>query len=558
MFIRIKPSGPRSYLQIVESRWENGKVRQKVIATLGRVDKLRESGALDSLVRSGARFSEKLALLDAYDKGEVPSVGQQKIGLPLVFGRLWKELGIPEVITRVLSQRKYQFAVERAIYLTVLHRLSASGSDRAADKWKEDYRIEAAEGIELHHLYRAMAWLGEELPEDDQEGATPFACRCTKDLIEEGIFERRRDLFTDLTLVFFDTTSIYFEGNGGEEIGQLGNSKDHRPDLLQMVVGVIIDSAGRPLCCELWPGNTTDVKSLLPVTERLRKRFGIQRVCVVADRGMISAATVKELETGEVPYILGARMRKQKEVTQEVLSRAGRYEEVYPKGVDSTAPSPLKVKDVRVDDRRYVVCYNEDQAKKDALDRQSIVASLRDKLQQGHKTLVGNKGYRKYLKATGQRFGIDEDKIKAEGRYDGKWVLRTNTTLPAREVALQYKQLWMVEQIFRSMKSILSTRPIYHKCDETIRGHVFCSFLALVLIKDLQGRMERKGWQAEWADVIRDLERVEEVTIRTGTKEVLLRSDLKGQAGKAFQAAGVAVPPTVRILNQTALDMETS
>ena len=108
------------------------------------------------------------------------------------------------------------------------------------------------------------------------------------------------------------------------------------------------------------------------------------------------------------------------------------------------------------------------------------------------------------------------------------------------------------------MKSILSTQPIYHKCDETIRGHVFCSFLALVLIKELQGRMERKGWQAEWADVIRDLERVEEVTIRTGTKEVLLRSDLKGQAGKAFQAAGVAVPPTVRILNQTALDMETS
>jgi hypothetical protein len=251
-------------------------------------------------------------------------------------------------------------------------------------------------------------------------------------------------------------------------------------------------------------------------------------------------------------------MRKQKEVTEEVLSRAGRYEEVYPKSADSKAPSPLKVKDVRVGDRRYVVCYNEDQAKKDALDRQSIVTSLRDKLQQGQKTLVGNKGYRKHLKATGQRFGIDEDKIKAEARYDGKWVLRTNTTLPAREVALQYKQLWMVEQIFRSMKSILGTRPIYHKCDETIRGHVFCSFLALVLIKELQGRMEMRGWRSEWADVIGDLERIEEVKIRTGTKEVLLRSDLRGEAGKAFQAMGVAVPPTVRILNQAALHTETS
>jgi transposase len=141
-----------------------------------------------------------------------------------------------------------------------------------------------------------MAWLGEELPEEDQRGATPFAPRCIKDLIEEGIFQRNRDLFRDLTLVFFDTTSIYFEGNGGDELGAFGHSKDHRPDLKQMVVGVIIDGHGRPICCELWPGNTADVKTLTPVMERLRNRFGIQRVCIVADRGMISKETIKEIE----------------------------------------------------------------------------------------------------------------------------------------------------------------------------------------------------------------------------------------------------------------------
>jgi len=547
--MRVKTSGSRRYLQIVKSIWDKGNVRQKVIGTVGRFDTLQETGELDSLLRSGVRFSEKLAVIDSYEKGQLPSTEDVRIGLPLVFERLWKETGISTVIEELLGDRKYRFSVERAIFVTVLHRLSVSGSDRAAEKWKEQYRIPGAEGIDLHHLYRAMAWLGERLPDMDQRGATPFAPRCMKDLIEEGIFHRSRDLFGDLTLVFFDTTSIYFEGNGGDSIGAFGHSKDHRPDLKQMVVGIIIDGHGRPVCCELWPGNTADVETLTPVMERLRHRFGIQRFCIVADRGMISKETIREIETTQgIQYILGVRMRRQKEVKGEVLGRGGRYEEVYPKTNDSKAPSPLKVKEVMLDKKRYILCLNEDQAKKDAMERKAIVAALKDKIQRGEKTLVGNKGYRKYLKLTGARFQIDEDKIREEARYDGKWVLTTNTELSSREVALQYKQLWMVEQIFRSMKTILSTRPIYHKCDETIRGHVFCSFLSLLLIKELQGRMERKGWQVEWADLMRDLEELKEIRIQTGSKEVLLRSELKGSAGKALQAAGVAVPPTVRII----------
>jgi transposase len=549
MFIRVKPSGPRRYLQVVKSIWEKGNVRQKVIGTLGRLDRLTETGELDSLLRSGVRFSEKLAFIDSYEKGQLPSTEDVRIGLPLVFERLWKETGISTVIEELLGDRKYRFSVERAIFVTVLHRLSVSGSDRAAEKWKEHYRIPGAEGIDLHHLYRAMGWLGEELPEKDQRDATAFSPRCIKDLIEEGIFHRSRDLFGDLTLVFFDTTSIYFEGNGGESIGAFGHSKDHRPDLRQMVVGVIIDGHGRPICCELWPGNTADVETVMPVIQRLRNRFGIGNVCMVADRGMISKETIRVIESTEgIQYILGVRMRRQTEVKEDVLGRGGRYEEVYPKRMDSKAPSPLKVKEVVVNDRRYIICLNEDQAKKDAMDRKAIVAALKDKIQRGEKTLVGNKGYRKYLKLTGARFQIDEDKITEEARYDGKWVLTTNTELSSREVALQYKQLWMVEQIFRSMKTILSTRPIYHKCDETIRGHVFCSFLSLLLIKELQGRMEKRGWKVEWADLMSDLDELKEIRIQTGNKEVLLRSELKGSAGKALQAVGVAVPPTVRII----------
>jgi len=550
MFFRIKKSGPREYLQIAHNRREKHKVRQDVIATIGRLDVLKASGALDSLLRSGVKFSEKLAVIDSGRQGESISSREHTIGLPMIFGRLWKETGIKITIESHLDERKFRFPVERAIFLTVLHRLSKPGSDREAEKWQNRYKIEGVEGIELHHLYRAMAWLGEELPEgyQYQKGATPFSPRCIKDLIEEGIFQSNRDLFGDLTLVFFDTTSIYFEGNGGEEIGAYGNSKDHRPDLKQMVVGIVIDSTGRPICCELWPGNTTDVKTLMPVIDRLKIRFGIQKVCIVADRGMISKETIWEIEDTEgIQYILGVRMRNQKEVREDVLSRGGRYEEVYPKSTYSKAPSPLKVKEVKIKGRRYIICVNEDQAKKDALDREVIIAGLKKKLKQGGKSLIGNKGYRRYLKSTEAAFKIDEEKSKEEARYDGKWVLTTSTGLSASEVALQYKQLWMVEQIFRTMKTILSTRPIYHKCDETIRGHVFCSFLSLLLIKELQQRMSAKGWAVEWADLINDLEDLKETVIETGNKEVILRSELKGGAGKAFQAAGVAVPQRVKI-----------
>jgi transposase len=546
MFFRTKVSGPRTYLQIAENRREGGKVKQRVVATLGRLDQLQGSGQLDSLLRSGARFADAILLLSAHQNGELPVINTQRIGPALIFERLWRETGCQAVIQGLLKERAFEFPVERAVFMTVLHRLMVSGSDRAAQRWHHSYAISGIESLQLHHAYRAMAWLGEVLPESQQQGATPFSPRCTKDRIEEGVFAQRRDLFTSLDLVFFDTTSIYFEGEGGATLGQYGNSKDHRPDRKQLVVGAILDQDGRPVCCELWPGNTTDVKTLVPVADRLQKRFNIGQICLVADRGMISKETIAALEARGWQYILGARMRLQKELSEQVLSRAGRYQVVREKGRSKKDPSPLEVKQVWVDDRRYIVCRNEDQAKKDAADRAAILQALEAKLKQGDKSLVGNKGYRKYIQAQGERFGIDEDKVKAEARYDGKWVLRTNTALDTADIALKYKQLWMVEDIFRSAKSLLETRPIFHKKDETIRGHVFCSFLALVLRKALQDRLDDRGESLEWADVIRDLDALEEVEVIHQNKRFLLRSEVKGTCGKVFQSVGVKLPQTVR------------
>jgi transposase len=357
-----------------------------------------------------------------------------------------------------------------------------------------------------------------------------------REQIEERLFDRRRTLFSSLTLAFFDTTSISFEGKGGEEIGQYGFSKDHRPDRLQMILGAVLDQEGRPICTDMQPGNTADLTAFLPVVDRLRKRFGIRETCWVADRGMISKETIEALEAQKLHYILGARMRRQKEVSETVLSRAGR---------SSVVADNLQVKEVMVGKRRYVVCRNPDQALKDRADRDAILRALEAQIKSGAKTLVGNRGYRKFLAVERGAVSINRRKIREEERYDGLFVLRTNTRLPAAEVALQYKRLLQVERFFRDTKSLLDTRPIFHHFDDTITGHVFVSFLALVLKDELLRRIAAKKMAIEWPDILRDLRAVKAVEVKEGDRTFVLRTALQGCAGKIFQAVGVAPPPSL-------------
>jgi transposase len=339
---------------------------------------------------------------------------------------------------------------------------------------------------------------------------------------------------------------LYFHGAGGDTLGRHGHSRDHRPDLKQMVVGMVLDDEGRPICTELWPGNTTDVTTLIPIVDRLKQTFHVDEVCVVADRGMISAETIDELEARGWTYILGVRMRSSKEARAIAATDEGHYHTVFPRRTTAHDPAPLRVKQVWREDRRYIVCLNPDEAEQDRHDREAIVAALDKALAHGDKSLVGNKGFRRFLKTQGRRFVIDEPKIAADAQYDGKWVLRTNTGLAMDVAALAYKHLFMVEAIFRSMKSLLETRPIYHQKDETIRGHVFCSFLALVMRQELERRLAQHGWTLEWADIVRDLDHLQETTITVDDKNYVIRSQIKGTLGKVFQATGVAIPPAVR------------
>ncbi len=212
-----------------------------------------------------------------------------------------------------MGERQFGFDVERAIYLTVLHRLMVSGSDRHAHDWHQRLRIPGAEALTLKQAHKAMAWLGEETADG----------RSMTDTIEEALYRYRQPLFGELSVAFFDTTSLYFEGRGGATLGQRGFSKDFRPQLHQVVLGIVLDGHDRPIASFLWPGNTADVTTLLPVVERLRTRFGISRACIVADRGMISAATIAEFEENGIDYILGARERSTAEVRSTVIEDDG-------------------------------------------------------------------------------------------------------------------------------------------------------------------------------------------------------------------------------------------
>ena len=357
------------------------------------------------------------------------------------------------------------------------------------------------------------------------------------------LYNHRRWLFGALSVAFFDTTSLYFEGQGGATLGRRGYSKDFRPQLHQVVLGIVLDENDRPIASFLWPGNTADVTTLLPVVERLRSRFGVRRACVVADRGMISAATITALEAQGIDYILGVRERTLREIRQTVLEDDGvAVPLVIPRQKGET---DLAVKDVEVAGRRYVVCRNEEEARKDAETRAALVASLERKLAQGDKALVANAGYRRFLSApAGNGFAIDPAKVAADAQFDGVFVLRTNMKLSALAVVLRYRNLLAVEQSFLAAKTLLATRPVFHRTDAAIRGHIGCTFLALLLRKELFDRLAtHRVPMPEWQHIIDDLLDLSVVEVEQDGRRAMLRTAPRPSIDPICRAIGLTLPP---------------
>lgn len=543
MFVRVKKIGRYEYLYLVENVREDGRHVQRVIKQLGRRDEVENSDLLDGLIASAARHSRRSIVLSRFYRGELAELHRRSIGADLVFGRLWEETGCRAVLRRQLVTRRFGFDAERAVYLAVLHRLMVSGSDRHASTWQRGLQIQGVDELTLETAYKAMAWLGETIETADAEQP-----RYRTEAIEEALYHHRRSLFGELSVAFFDTTSLYFEGRGGATLGQCGHSKDYRPQLHQVVLGIVLDEDDRPIASFLWPGNTADVTTLLPVVDRLRRRFGVQRACVVADRGMISAATMGALEAQGIDYILGVRERSSRQVRDKVLVDDGaEVPLIIPRQKGETE---LAIKDITVSGRRYIVSRNEEEARKDAETRARLIDSLQRQLAQGEKRLVGNKGYRRFLRAAKDKaFEIDLDKVEADALFDGLFVLRTSLKLQASAVVLRYRNLLTMEQSFLAAKAVMATRPIFHRTDPAIRGHVFCSFLALVLRRELLDRLAAHASPLpEWRNMIDDLADLSAVEVEQDGRRALLRTAPGASIDPICRALGITLPPVFQEL----------
>jgi hypothetical protein len=457
-------------------------------------------------------------------------------GPALVFGRLWERQHLPEELHRLSQDRRFRFDVERVTFAMALQRLCCPGSDLQGSGWVKTVEAPDFETVELQHFYRTCGFLFE-----------------VRQDLERRLFFRDRDLFSQtLDLVFVDTTSLYVYRDTETEWRKWGYSRDRRGDLPQFVLCVAVDRHGWPVAWEVFPGNTADKPALRRIVEVLRQRFKVRSVVIVADRGMIARDTIDLLikhPKAPFDYILGCRMRRQREVSEEVLARAGRYE---------TVADNLEVKEVRVKRRRYVVCRNPEEAKKDAAARDAILAKLQNTLERnGPKAIIGNRGFARFVKVQKGSVSIDAEAVRRDARLDGKFVLTTNTDLPAGEVALTYKSLWRVERTFREEKSTLEVRPIFHHRDDTSIGHIVASFLALRLEVDLQRRLDEAKVEVSWPDLMRDLSQVQAVTVDLDGQRYRLRTDLVGVAHHAFAAAGLRAPSPVTPLGPSPPEQRT-
>lgn len=353
---------------------------------------------------------------------------------------------------------------------------------------------------------------------------------------------RSRDLFgLEVDLVLFDTTSTYFEGRGPEGLAKRGYSRDKRPDLVQVVIGVLMTREGIPVAHYVFPGNTADITAFRHALKDVKDRFPLGQVIIVADRGVVSEDLLKALETEEQEYIVGIPLRQWK-AADEVLKRAGRYHK---------AAKNLEVKEVWENDKRYILCYNPEQAERDGKVRASFVGQIEAELALGGLGgIAKKKGYGRYLKVVDEgQAEINWKRVKQEERYDGKYLLRTSAALSPPEIAQAYKGLWRVERGFRELKSGLEVRPCYHWTPPRVRGHIALCFLALVMEAALERLLRAYGCQASVREVLEAVKQVKAVRVELDGEAFLSRTELPPLAHKAFAAVGMRPPPKIQPLN---------
>lgn len=527
MFLREVVTGQREgrpvrYAQIVEAfRNEDGKSRHRVLLSLGRVDRL-DREQVRRLVVALSRY---------LDSGTVPEGGRigqvRDFGVGYLADALWRRLDLPAFFAKQLRSRKHDAPVERALFALVAHRMVDPSSKLACWEWIEsDAWLPSAAGLQLQHLYRAMDFL------DD----------CHESL-EAALYAHRRSLFDRVELVYYDTTSTYFEcdepGDEPEQYGlsQRGYSRDLRPDRKQIVIGLAVDQQGLPVASDVFSGDTSDALTVVPMLERLRA-LGLKRVVWVADRGMASSLNIASVRAAGLEYILGVRLRAAEDLRAAITADESPFVE---------AADGLMAKDVRVGDQRMVVCFSPASAERDLKLRTGAMDRMRPVLDQvnrgGDAAAITEHGlYRRFVtrRADGT-YQLDKRKLEREAQCDGTFVLEvSDRKMSAAQAALAYKGLLRVEQAFRTLKHGVDIRPVYHRLDKRIRAHVSLCMLAYLLERVVE--VETK---VPFEQLRKALRRVRAVELRFEGQTLWETSAPSPEARQAFAALKLPVPPRV-------------
>ncbi|MEZ5298037.1 MAG: IS1634 family transposase [Ilumatobacteraceae bacterium] len=540
-------------MQLAHNRRVDGVTQAEVLVNLGREDRLDPDG-LRRLVRSLNRYlGEPDAGDDGIEAGDGLSVvASRPMGVAWLLDGLWRQLGVDRALATVLGGRKFTTDVERVLFALVANRAIDPASKLAAAEWaSNDVAITGLDTMDDDQAYRAMDLL---VAADAQAE------------VQEAVFFAVADLLNlEVDLLFFDTTSTYFETEDADEFRRHGKSKDSRPDLPQIVIGLAVTREGIPVRCWVWPGNTND-NSILPEVKDGLRGWRLGRVVTVVDRGFSSDANLDYLRRAGGHWIAGEKIRDGTADARAALSRQGRFK---------TVRDNLRVKEVRLDDdtgKRWIVCHNPHEAERDAAQRDAAIARIEAELeriraarerdakrkkrttddseQDAHHraecALRDHPSLGRWIRQTKTgRLLIDRAKVTAEERLDGKYLLSTSDPdLSAEDVALGYKNLLEAERGFRDLKSTLELRPVFHRIESRIRAHVLLCWLALLLI-----RVAERHTGYTWRRIAIELGRVHAVTLTSSAGTVVQTTPLNTVQQGIVDACGVAAPPRVTHLH---------
>ena len=560
MYLRTTPRRNKDgsvvrYVQLAHNVWDPvaKRSRAEVIYSFGREDAASRA-ALERHAGSLSRFLAVDPDLQAglFAAGEgFTYEGSRPLGGTFVLDALWQRLGIDAQLRRLLEGRRRDAAAERVLFALVASRALAPSSKLAAARWvSEDVHIAGLAETTDDACYRAMDWLLEVQP-----------------ALEKEVFHQVASLLNlEVDLLFFDTTSTYFERDeadapvarnergevlAADEEGEAarhagfrsyGRSKDHRDDLPQVVVGMAVTREGIPVRVWSWPGNTSDSALIRQVKDDLRD-WTLSRIVWVADRGFTSQENRRFLRRGDAHYILGEKLRSGSAEARAALERAGRYQEVA---------GNLRVKEVRIGQgERFVVCHNPEGAARDAAVRERLLARLAEMIATSDKLsptkraelrgVISTKpGLARFLRTTpGGLLRVDEAAIKAEAKLDGKYLLRSSDpSLSAADIALGYKQLLEVERGWRDMKQVLDLRPVYHRREDRIRAHVVLCWLALLLVRVIETTCEES-----WPHLRHELEKLRLGSFRGAAGSFSQRSEITAAQRAIFTQLQISAPP---------------